>query len=408
MPGLRRHRGTKASKASAVRETAPTTPRRLRLVNRRAKEAGGEPVTEQAAWTGGQARLTTAIRWSMLAAMACGVVSLVLIVSGTLTPVPPAATPRQTTAADPGEQSAAAELATRLVGTWLQAARGDEKSFDSLVDTDRLKLPQTQAYIATDIGLARIETATRPAVTATAQPAPTTAPSTRPVTGAHLWTVTVSAVVRGVDQPPSAAARRYFQVPVLVTDGAARATALPAPVAAPPVAAEVDLGYRHQLVSGHPIWTTLGAFLAALTAGDGDIARYTAPGTRLRAITPPPYTAVTLLAVATDTDFTTTASRATPTDGTTTRVLATAELATTTPGHSLTSQYALTLAARGGRWEIAALDPAPALAAPAPATTAPATTPPPGPATSTRADATSRPSTPATTTPPVPAPSPAG
>ncbi|MBF6333535.1 conjugal transfer protein [Nocardia transvalensis] len=368
----------------------------------RSATARQDATSEQARWTGGQGWLTKAIQWGIIAALASGVIALALVLTGATAPQPMTAAPKSPPISDSRDQTAAEELARQLVLTWLQASRGDEKTLQPYVPTDGLRLPLAQSFVASDAAIARIEPATStPAPTAT--PPATAASRTGPAV--TRWSVTVSVTVRGVDDPPATAVRRYFQVPVQVTDHTtARAQQLPAPVSAPPVGADGDLGYRGgQLVGSHPIWPTIAQFLAALTTGEGDVSRYTAPGVGIRPISPPPYKTVELITVATDKDLNTPAGRRNPVDGDTVRALVTAELGTGRPNHSLTAQYALTLTARGGRWEISALDPAP-LTAPPPRSartvgppSATATPTAPGPTSSSTAP--TAPSAPATPPP---------
>ena len=148
----------------------------------------------------------------------------------------------------------------------------------------------------------------------------------------------------------------------------------------------MNLGYKYRIVAGHPANTAVQQFLAALSAGTGEISRYIAPGTSLRAISPAPYKSVKVVDLVSVRDFSGEPAGKVPDDGIKIRVLATAELAVTATD-SVTGQYALTLTSRGGRWEVSAMDPSPLLPAPeqstsasaaptAPVSTAPASTTP--------------------------------
>ncbi len=125
----------------------------------------------------------------------------------------------------------------------------------------------------------------------------------------------------------------------------------------------MNLGYKYRIVAGHPSNTAVQQFLAALTAGTGEISRYIAPGTSLRAISPAPYKSVKVVDLVSDRDFSGEAADKAPADGIKIRVLATAELSVTSTD-SVTGQYPLTLTSRGGRWEVSAVDSSPLLPAP--------------------------------------------
>jgi|GEM_PF-4006506 len=92
---------------------------------------------------------------------------------------------------------------------------------------------------------------------------------------------------------------------------------------------------------------TVTRFLAALLTGDGELARYTAPGADITAVTPPPFVSVDLTA-ATSTELA---------DGSG-RVAATVT-AVDVAGRELVLSYWLVVAERGGRWEVTDLLPAP-------------------------------------------------
>ena len=213
-------------------------------------------------------------------------------------------------------------------------------------------------------------------------------------TGTGRWAVTVAATVttpaaQGQDpaQVP-APVRRYFTVPLRYDAGALIAEALPAPVAAPATAEPGRLGYRYSLSAQHPASTATAEFLAALLTGAGDVTRYVTPGTQIQAVTPPPYAEVLIRDLDVDTDPADLPM--TPSNGDELHELVTAEARSST-GQAISVQYALTLTAREGRWEVRAVEPAPRQAADQPAAV---TTPAPTPTSSAPA-----PSTNATTSP---------
>lgn len=334
--------------------------------------------SEQAAWVRAQELTTTTVRWAMWAGIVAGALALLLIVLGVGRSTQPVAV-RHGADADLNSQAAAQEFARQCVLVWLQAKRGEEQSVEPCFPTTRLQLPAAPAYIASDAAIAGIEDTAKPpagAVTGTPSPTPTMRGPAR-----KTYSVTVAVTARGAQDPPSAASRRYFAVPVVLVDGVARAATLPAEVAAPPVTEDVALGYRAAISSDHPVSGTVLAFLRALAAGDGEVSRYVSPDMVIRPITPAPYASVELVDLAGNQDIT--GDRNAPADGRRLQVLATAELRIDDT-HAVTAQYALTMTARGGRWEVAALDPVPLL--------------PPGRAASTPSSSP-RPDSTATTTP---------
>ncbi len=294
----------------------------------------------QARWTGGShlaTRSATALLWSALVA---GPLALALAVLTFLTVSGTAPTGAAPAADHAGEQVAVEEFAQRFVVTWLQAPQGQEKLLAPYVQVEHLNLPEVpwQADQPTTAAVRRIS--------------------------AGEWSVTVAVTVSAPGSPAAQPAqRRYFLVPVRYIGGGATnaslvAAALPAPVAAPIAAAAPELAYRYRAVLTDPVAKSIGEFLTALLTGQGDVTRYVSPGTVIAAVIPPPYTAVAVTDVRVDQDV---AGGATPTDGQALKVLATARV-TAGPKQDIDVQYALTLLARAGRWEVKAVEPAPAFA----------------------------------------------
>lgn len=216
-----------------------------------------------------------------------------------------------------------------------------------------------------------------------------------------VWSVTVAARLVTSTEPAAAEARaesvvgdslpsaaeaaadsvHYFQVPVAVGPaggGASGYTALsmPAEVAAPARIKAPDLIYGpvQQAVHSDPRTEAVTQFLTSYLTGAGELDRYLAPGTDLTAITPAPYTGVAVDLMQIEGDQVAEPVSTVPQDGTRTRLLVTVRAT----GHDqvrVPLSYALTLTARAGRWEIAALDgaPSPLSAQPVPASTSAAT-----------------------------------
>jgi hypothetical protein len=141
--------------------------------------------------------------------------------------------------------------------------------------------------------------------------------------------------------------------------GAYVATALPSLVTCPATLGTVDLAYHEAAELNGPIGQSVLGFLTSYLVGQGQLDRYVSPGTSFAPVTPSPYAAVKLSELRTHERFEP-GQAARPLDRTETRVLARAW------GYDATGQitvldYALTLTARAGRWEISRIDPVPLL-----------------------------------------------
>lgn len=170
--------------------------------------------------------------------------------------------------------------------------------------------------------------------------------------GSGYWAVTVAAdVLTAVDGEYRPGGWRYYTVGVAERDGRWVATGLPAQVPAPatgedhPRLAVANLAAPRD----EPQVATVERFLAALLAGEGDLDRYVAPGAQLRPIHPAPYTETRLARL----------GLAEQPDG---GVLARVEVVAADPaGVAHRLHYSLALVERDGRWEVAAVHPAPPL-----------------------------------------------
>lgn len=186
---------------------------------------------------------------------------------------------------------------------------------------------------------------------------------------AGYWSVTVAARIAGSAKDADSGRVRYFQVPVKATGGRGAsgwtAAALPAEVAAPTgskgVAPELSYGSAHAPLASDPAVQTVQGFLAAYLAGRGELDRYLSPGTTLHAVRPAAYTAVTVTQIAEHGQGPAEgAEKQTPPDGVRRRLLVDVE-GDGTHTRSRPMTYAVELRARDGRWEVAALEAAPAL-----------------------------------------------
>lgn len=336
---------------------------------------------ERRHWGVQQLWLTRIARGGLGILLLAGALALVFAVRGSTTTTPQKTGDTAPSASvDTASQAQAGELATQLVVTWLQASRGQEKDLERYVDTDPAALPMTAQFAADEPAVASITRVSESA--------------------APLYSVTVAVSVRPGNDSSAAAVRRYFQVPVVVSPAGSRAATLPAEIAAPPAGAAVTLDYRYRIVN-HPIVDSAGQFLSAMLTGSGEVARYVTPGASLSAVTPPPYRAVSISTTLASRDLNSVAASTPLRDGDVVRLLVTATQKVT-DNDAVVGQYALTMAARGGRWEVSAIDSAPLFPAAAP----PSSATPTGPVGSTSISA-SVPTSTSTSAAQAPAPAPA-
>lgn len=160
------------------------------------------------------------------------------------------------------------------------------------------------------------------------------------------WSVTVAAQYAN-------GTVRYYTVPVAADASGASFTVTGAPgVVAGPGRAEVPRSPYGVSVPEGELSSAVGEFLAAYLTGAGEVDRYLAPGVRMSAVSPAPYTAVSVEQVsAVEEDA---AAEKVPADGTAVRVLVRVE--GRDAGGRWPLAYELTLKARSGRWEVAALN----------------------------------------------------
>lgn len=165
--------------------------------------------------------------------------------------------------------------------------------------------------------------------------------------GAGQYSARVAVTVAGV--------RQYLQLPVYITDsGAMSVLAMPQPVAgmrgveapATPLVQKVSLSQE--------LAVTMQGFVTAYAAGNGDVTRYTSPGSTVASITPAPYSAVKLTSVSSDVPIPTDRD---PREGGTAQVELTAD-ATGKQGTQHVS-WLVTVRVRAGRWEVVTLDSVP-------------------------------------------------
>lgn len=232
----------------------------------------------------------------------------------------------------PMQQSAGA-YAVGFVGAWLSSTRDNKTALDPYISTTALKQLTAQPWAYRDLTVASVEVKD----------------------SSDLISVIVAGNVEQLDVTSKEGAtiwpRRYFAVTVHVTDEGLSVIGLPAPVGAPAAKpTPVSLAYGETVPASGAAATTVSAFFTAYLAGTGDVSRYVTPGAPIAAITPAPFESLKVIDLMSDM---TAADK--PADGQSVHVLATVE-AKSVSGQQLTSTYALTLTARGGRWETTSVD----------------------------------------------------
>ncbi|EPH40948.1 conjugal transfer protein [Streptomyces aurantiacus] len=358
----RRTEGSTAEAAEAVPDAAPA-------------EVGG--------WsTGARANTTALLRWGAWALLVLGPVlgAAALVAQPTSSEQRPA--PAARSAAGNGSQGAAG-FATLYVSAYLRAGEGDEDALAAYYPPARgLRLDGAPGRRhVEELTVARLRQ-TAPAVWSVTVAARVSQPAATDtdVDDAKDAARDTGAGEHGEGDAERAGAVRYFQVPVAVGTTAGRdagsgyvALGLPGEVSSPAriKSPELVYGTLRSAQPGDPRTRAAGDFLSAYLSGaSGDLNRYLAPGTKIRPVRPAPYRDVEVEQTAFDGEQSSTVQSQVPADGTRQRALVSV-LATEPDGIRTPLTYALTLTARAGRWEIAALDGAPTVlpAAPPPPST---------------------------------------
>ncbi|MFK0113126.1 conjugal transfer protein [Streptomyces sp. NPDC091217] len=270
-------------------------------------------------------RLSRVAVWTVIAA---GPIALCVAVASTPTTVQ-AATSDKPTAVRTAAADNPSGYAQVFLGAWLRSSAGDETSAQA-------RLAQS---MAPDVDL--------PEPAADAQSAPQSVTAVRSAQrGTGAWSVTVAAQYAG-------GSVRYYAVPVAADRAGSSFAVTGAPgVVAGPARAQVPTSPYGVSVPDGDLSSALGEFLAAYLTGSGEVDRYLAPGVNLTAVSPAPYTAVSVEQVLAVEEAA--AAAKVPADGTTVRVLVRVEAQAT--GGRWPLAYELTLKARSSRWEVAALE----------------------------------------------------
>lgn len=217
---------------------------------------------------------------------------------------------------------AAAGFGARFVAAYLAAEQGDEERLASFFG-DGPDVPVGGAGgdgYASDVSVAGLEHL-----------------------GNGYWAVTVSARSSGGEE--------FWRVGVATRDGRLTVAALPTPVAAPTAGEPVELSPALSGIpaTDDPAVQAVDGFVSAYTCGDGDLARYLAPGVEVDPVRPPMCSEAAV-------------DRWSARQEDEGRQVVTAEVVLDPGSSPRRVAFPLVLARRGGRWEVAELLAAPAIA----------------------------------------------
>lgn len=302
------------------------------------------PKVVAASWTKGQVHAATALKTLVWILVACGPIGLGLgyfaLANSSRSVVAPTPVPTE-----PAGKQQAMELAQNAVVQWLTAHRGNEDQVVGLLP--KADIPTTPLQVSD--------------------------PSTAAVAWQdNSWVVTVAVTVDTTTEDETSSQRRYFQIPVGSDDaGSSIVLTLPAEVAGPAVVAPGAPSYRTQVSSTEPVGLAAKEFLAAMLTGAGDVTRYTAPDSTIRAIDPAPYTAVKV-----ESAYAAAPLPEVPSEGDHIDLLVRVRTEVLDEA-SIGLDYALSMTLRSTRWEVTAIEGAPTtspLTSSAPAIPQPSTT----------------------------------
>jgi hypothetical protein len=269
-------------------------------------------------------------RLALFTAIAAGPVALGVAVMSGPTTVAAAPSDKPTAVRSAAAAADPAGYAQVFVDAWLRSGADDANSAQA-------RLAQS---LAPDVDL--------PDPVASAQPKPAAVTAVRSAQREDgEWAVTVAAQYAD-------GRLRYFVVSVTAdASGASFAvTGAPGAVAGPARAAVGKSPYGVSLPSDGDLSLAVGEFFGVYLTGAGEVDRYLAPGVKLSPISPAPYTAVAVQRVSAVEEAA--AAEKVPADGTAVRVLVQVEARDS--GGRWPLGYELTLKARSGRWEVAALE----------------------------------------------------
>jgi hypothetical protein len=246
---------------------------------------------------------------------------------------------------DTTQEQQAGDYARGYVNAWLRATEADHAELEQYKKVGRGEVTETKPTEFTDSGVASVKTDDE-----------------------GMSTVIVSAKVKAEadvsedggdssgeeEESPQTWVPAWYQVNVYQDEGTFAPVGWPAPVSPPETAEAPAAEYQYQ--ASPEVETTVNDFFRAYILNDGDVTRLTHPESTIRSLGASPYSVVTINKTTTEEEH-----KEIPDEGTTVHALVNLSLGTGDKT-TRTATYALTLETRGGRWEVKAIDPAPAVA----------------------------------------------
>lgn len=235
-----------------------------------------------------------------------------------------------------GRAQLASSFAQQFVMTYLNATTGQQERLAEYLDNaQQVNLPKTSRQVSDPVVSYMVRTETSRSV--------------------EVWSVTVS-VRLGKEGSGAISERQHYRVSLAIVAGRLRVLSLPGVVQAPRHGGDLALAYDTPCGTASPLAQVASGFIAALTAGSGDVSRYVTEESGITAVQPVPFTAVDNISVAADRADCGSA-------GESARVLVTF---TPQSGGSASPAlaYPLTMVRSAGQWQVRAVDPVPALARP--------------------------------------------
>jgi len=335
---------TPRRKRRAVRKKQPAetkTKNSLSLFNKKKKDAQNTPDRHQETVSGnGQvvqhksALLGTVLAWAVVAFVILGAIA------GFANLFTPTSTAEKVVqVSQTPEEQQAAEYARGFVGAWLRATKDDDSEVARYMQIERSDITAEEATEYRDLAVASSHTADNGVTTVI-------------ISAEVPHTVENESLEDDEEEPQEVWQPAWYQVNIHHQDGRFVPLGWPAPVPAPETGGAPRLSYAH--AASDEITETVADFFEAYALGEGDVTRLTHPESTIQPLEPAQYSHVEVLEVTTDEDH----HDSVPEDETTTRAYVQLSLGNS-PDAARAATYALTLEARGGRWEVRNLDPAP-------------------------------------------------
>ena len=291
------------------------------------------------------------------------------------------------------DTSTAEGVATSYVSAWLRATRDDQSLLEPYIGGTKIPQLPVEPLGVRDVAVAGVQRGQDPSITSVTVAAHVEqrsgAPSTPGAPQAADATESLSLVEQATASSTSSASPspspssaspspaagatakpvpytlRYYQVAVHEqAPGQLQVIGYPTPVPGPAHGDPVTLNYSQRVGPDTDLGKMLDGFLQAYGAGRSDVSRFLAPGYKLAAIDPAPYTRLFIQ------EIRTAQALDSVQPGTPVRALIQAEAELPDERNSrMGVTVPVTVTFRDGRWEVTSLDPAPLIDTSAPQST---------------------------------------